>query len=63
MNAIARKLPGDRLRFDRPTPSRAEASRDQRVIDALTALAMGHRHAVAMFDEEPLVPLVAVRGR
>jgi len=40
MNAIARKLPGDRYRFDRPAPSRTQSRQDVRVIDALTAASM-----------------------
>lgn len=40
MNAIARKLPGDKYRFDRPVPSRNAAKQDHRVIDALDAAAM-----------------------
>jgi hypothetical protein len=47
MNAIARKLPGDNYRFDRQTPSRAEAEQDHRVIDGLTAAAMVNRTAAA----------------
>lgn len=47
MNAIARKLPGDKYRFDRPSPSRNAAKQDQRVIDALTAASMVHATAAA----------------
>lgn len=40
MNAIARKLPGDRHAFDRPSSSRHRSKQDHRVIDALKAAAM-----------------------
>ena len=41
LNAIARRLPGGDLRFDRPNPSRrAPGAQDRRVIDGLTAAAM-----------------------
>jgi phage terminase large subunit-like protein len=40
MNAIARSMPGDKKRFDRPSQSRAKKRQQLRVIDALTAAAM-----------------------
>lgn len=40
LNAIARAMPGDRTRFDRPSQSRAKSKRTRRVIDGLTAAAM-----------------------
>lgn len=42
LNAIARRLPGDAYRFDRPSTSRNTASgrQERRVIDALTAASM-----------------------
>jgi phage terminase large subunit-like protein len=40
LNAIARRLPKDRYRFDRPSTSRAVSKQDRRVIDALQAAAM-----------------------
>lgn len=45
LNAIARRLPSDQKRFDRPTESRnTQAGRqDRRVIDALTAAGMIYR--------------------
>lgn len=49
MNAIARKLPGDKYRFDRQSPSRTAAKQDKRVIDALTAAAMAHTAASEQF--------------
>jgi hypothetical protein len=63
LNAIARKLPGDRYRFDRPTPSRAEAAQDTRVVDALVAAAMVNRTAAASFVQGDAKPMVSVRGR
>jgi phage terminase large subunit-like protein len=47
MNAIARKLPGDRYAFDRPAVSRQASKQDRRVIDALKAASMAHNVAVA----------------
>lgn len=44
LNAIARRLPGGDLRFERPSSSRHPAGQDQRVIDGLTALAMAVEH-------------------
>jgi hypothetical protein len=61
MNAIARKLPSDRYRFDRESPSRSEADQDHRVIDYLQAAAMVNRTAAAEWGNEGLVPLIAVR--
>jgi phage terminase large subunit-like protein len=51
MNAIARKLPSDKYRFDRPTPSRNAAKQDHRVIDALTAAAMVNQQAAGGVTE------------
>jgi hypothetical protein len=45
MNAIARTMPGDKKRFDRPSQSRAKKRQNVRVIDALTAAAMVNRYA------------------
>lgn len=45
MNAIARNLPGDKKRFDRPSQSRAKKRQSVRVIDALTGAAMVNHHA------------------
>jgi hypothetical protein len=47
MNAITRKLPGDRKAFDRPLHSRTSSKQDRRVIDALKAASMVHFVAVA----------------
>lgn len=63
MHAIARKLPSDKYRFDRPAPSRAQAYQDNRVIDALQAAAMVHRTAVADFGSKPAAPMIAVFAR
>lgn len=46
LNAVARLLPGGDARFDRPVKSRMASAQDTRVIDALTAAAMVHSHAV-----------------
>jgi phage terminase large subunit-like protein len=46
MNAIARKVPGDKRVFDRPSTSRNASKQDRRVIDALKAAAMVHCSAV-----------------
>jgi phage terminase large subunit-like protein len=53
MNAIARKVPGDKYVFDRPATSRNASKQDHRVIDALKASAMVHSVAVAEFDTPP----------
>jgi hypothetical protein len=46
LNAIARKLPGGRIRFDRPSTVRQNArAQDRRVIDALTAAGMVVDHS------------------
>jgi hypothetical protein len=37
MNAIARSLPSDKRRFDRPSQGRAKRKQETRVIDALMA--------------------------
>lgn len=42
MHAIARALPGDKRRFDRPSQARARKKQEERVIDALTAAYMVH---------------------
>jgi phage terminase large subunit-like protein len=63
MNAIARALPGGKKRFDRPSPSRAAAYRDQRVVDALISAAMVHTAAVHGLKVVKRVPLVAVGRR
>jgi hypothetical protein len=62
MNAVARKLPGDRYRFDRESTSRTADLQDTRVIDGLTAVGMVNRIAEVGWDSAPR-PLVAVRGR
>lgn len=46
MNAIARKLPGDRYAFDRLAVSRQASKQDRRVIDALKAASMANNVAV-----------------
>lgn len=61
LNAIARRLPGDRYRFDRPSTSRNSTAgrQERRVIDALTAASMVHTSAVSRFaaptEPEPMV--------
>lgn len=55
MNAIARMLPGDKKRFDRPSQSRAKKRQQVRVIDALTAAAMVNHYAGEFSGGEPLV--------
>ena len=52
MNAIARKMPGDRHRFDRPSTSRnTKAGRqERRVIDALVAACFVHTTATEGID-------------
>lgn len=62
MNAIVRKLPGDRWRFDRATPTRAAALQDTRVIDALTALGMVNLTAATGWGVAA-APLVALAGK
>ena len=60
LNAIARRLPGGDLRFDRPNPSRGSSvAQDRRVIDGLTAAAM-----VVEFSNnaEPQVSVYEQRG-
>jgi len=52
LHAIARSLPGDKRRFDRPSQSRARKKQEQRVIDALTAAAMVY-HFATHRPEEP----------
>lgn len=58
LNAITRRLEGERIRFDRPSTSRnTRASRqERRVIDALTAAAMVHSF-MAEFPE-PAEPML-----
>lgn len=63
MNAIARKLPGDRYRFDRQTASRAAALEDFRVIDVLTALGFANTVASTGWEPEQATPLVAMVSR
>jgi hypothetical protein len=46
LNATARVLPDGKVRFDRPTASRAAALQQWRSIDALSAAAMVHLAAV-----------------
>jgi len=56
MNAIARHMPGDKKRFDRPSQSRARRRQVVRVIDALTAAAMVNQYASDYEAEgEPLL--------
>lgn len=56
MNAIARNMPGDKRRFDRPSQSRAKKRQTQRVIDGLTAAAMVNQYAADYVGGgEPLV--------
>lgn len=56
LNAIARALPGDKKRFDRPSQSRARKKQNIRVIDALTAAAMVNWYVDANVDVgDPLV--------
>jgi len=63
MNAIARKLPGDRMRFDRPSTSRnTKANRqERRVVDALTAACFVHTMATdgidSVYEERGLISL------
>jgi hypothetical protein len=40
MHAVARAMPGDRKRFDRPAQGRSRRTQDHRIIDALDAAAM-----------------------
>ena len=61
MNAIARTLPGDKRRFDRPSQSRARRRQTVRVIDALTASAMVVHTITTLEAEEPNEPLAAWR--
>jgi hypothetical protein len=60
MNAIARKLPGDRHAFDRPMASRNSMKQDLRVIDALKAAAMVNAHAAAELNAPPVQPRTVV---
>lgn len=55
LNAIARQLPSEKTRFDRPVQNRAKSDGEQerRVIDALTAGSMAHSVWVAEWEEEP----------
>lgn len=62
MNAVARRLPSGKKRFDRPSHSRAKSKQDVRVIDALTAAGMVVTHAVQRPPEDN-VPLIAVIRR
>lgn len=59
MNAVARLLPGDQTRFDRPAGARntrTKTTQDRRVWDALTAASMVHSVAVGELDAEPERP-------
>jgi hypothetical protein len=63
MNAIAYRLRGGRIRFDRPSRSRSSgAKQDVRVIDALDAAAMGNAY---LENNKPVDrgPMVAAIGR
>ena len=53
MNAIARKVPGDKYRFDRPSTSRTSRRlQEVRVIDALSAASMVHTTAAQNLRRE-----------
>jgi phage terminase large subunit-like protein len=52
MNAVARRLSGDRRAFDRPRHARTSSKQDRRVIDALKAASMVHLVAVATQGRE-----------
>lgn len=52
MHAIARDLPGDKRRFDRPSSSRGRRKQQQRVIDCLTAAAMVNNYVCNPPEEE-----------
>lgn len=52
MNAIARRLSGDRKAFDRPKHARTSSKQERRVIDALKAASMVHLIAVANPDRQ-----------
>lgn len=58
MNAIARKVPGDKRVFDRPSQSRTDSKQDQRVIDALKAASMAHLIASANDSAAPFVEAI-----
>lgn len=61
MNAVARALPADKKRFDRPVQSRRNPrEQDRRVIDALTAAGMVHFVVTATFGAGYDGPLVEV---
>lgn len=55
MNAIARSMPGDKKRFDRPSQSRAKRKQNVRVIDALTAAGMVNQYLSEFVGGDPLV--------
>ena len=57
LNAIARRLPGEEMRFDRPSQSRNVRSgrQERRVIDALTAAAMVHNEVAGGVLESGVV--------
>ena len=57
MNAIARRMPGDRYAFDRPVRSRQASKQERRVIDALKAASMVNNVAAVEIGGglEPLV--------
>lgn len=56
MNAIARSLPGNKYRFDRPSQSRAKRKQEQRVIDALSAASMVHSFVASPPEPEEKMP-------
>jgi hypothetical protein len=60
LNAVARRLPGGDMRFDRPSQTRRSSKQDRRVIDALTAASMVHGVLSADTEEEPPPILVAI---
>jgi len=56
MNAVARNLPGDKRRFDRPGSSRAKRKQEVRVIDALAAASWVNSFIANPPDEPPALP-------
>lgn len=61
MNAIARKIPGDRYVFDRPSVSRSAPQQDVRVIDGLVAAGFANYVAEVGWEKRPM-PLVKRSG-
>ena len=60
LQAIARPLPGDKARFDRPVRQRGGEGQDRRVIDALTAASQVHGvWAAELADPVISEPLIA----